>query len=134
MRERISAMWLIQLFIGIFFTASALIFLTGSNSAASEIARGIGKMFGKNNTWGFIFAIIQLISGVLLLFNLFVTTQPKLMFFASLVIFILWAINIFSIYFINGFVQPNFMVWISSLSLQLVVLSGLWGVMMGTRE
>ena len=134
MREKISAMWLIQLFIGIFFTASALIVLTGNSGVANEIARGIGKMFGRNNTWGFIIAVIQLISGILLLLNLFITTQPKLMFFASLIIFILWALNIFAIYFIDGFAKPNFMVWIRDLALQLVVLSGLWGVMMGTRE
>jgi len=130
MSERLSAMWLIQLFIGIFLITTGLLFLTGN----SEVARGISKMFGKNSTWGLIVAIIELISGIILLIGLFIGAQPKWMFLACAVIFILWSINILSGYFFNGFVKPNFMVWLRDLSLHLVVLSGLWGVMMGSRE
>ena len=130
MSERLSAMWLIQLFIGIFLLASGLLFLTGN----SEVAKGLSKMVGKNNTWALIIAIVELISGIILLVGLFVGAQPKWMFLACAIIFILWSINILSGFFFNGFVKPNFMVWIRNLSLQLVVLSGLWGVMMGSRE
>ena len=133
MSERLSAMWLIQLFIGIFLIAAALLFLTGT-TGGSDLAKGMGKMFG-NKTWGTIVAILQLISGILLLAGLFISAQPRLMFLATLIIFILWAINILSIYFFGGhFLKPNFMAWVRDLSLQLVVLSGLWGVMMGSKE
>ena len=132
--ERFSAMWLIQLFIGIFLTASALIFLTGYTDTGSEIARGIGKMFGKNSTLALVVAIFELISGILLLANLFIGSGPKWMYFALIVVFIFWAINIISVYFVDGFLKPGFMVWLRDISLHLVVLSGLWGVMMGARD
>ncbi len=133
MRERISAIWLIQLFIGIFFAASALIILTGYNSAGSEFMRGVNKMFGKNNSWTLVVAILELLSGIVLIAGLFVSTQQRLMFMAGLVIFILWSLNILTLYFFGGFLKPSFMVWVRDLSLQLVVLAGLWGVMMESR-
>ncbi|MCL2706152.1 MAG: hypothetical protein FWE72_08095 [Spirochaetaceae bacterium] len=129
MSERLSAMWLIQLFIGIFLIATGLLFLTGN----SEVAKGMSKMLGKNNTWGILIAIIELISGFILLVGLFIGAQQKWMFLACVAIFVLWSINILSVYFFNGFFKPNFMVWIRDLSLHLIVLSGLWGVMLGSR-
>jgi len=128
MSDRLNAMWLIQLFIGIFLTASALIFLTGSH-AGSEIA----KIFGKNNSMNTVIAILELISGILLIAALFIGSKPKFLFLALVVIFVLWTLNILSMYFFNGFMKPNFMVWVKNVSLYLVVLSGLFGVMMESK-
>ena len=128
MSERLSAMWLIQLFIGIFLTASALIFLSG-NHAGAEIA----KIFGKDKTLNTIIAVVELIAGILLIAALFIGSKPKFLFMALVIIFVLWAINIISLYFLNGFLKPNLMVWLKNLSLYLVVLSGLYGVMMDNR-
>ena len=129
MSERVSAMWLIQLFIGIFLVASGILYLTGS----SEVARGLAKAFGKNTTWTTVLAVVELISGIILLAGLFIGAQVKWMFLACLVIFIIWSINILSGFVFNGFLKPNFFAWLKDISLYLVVLSGLFGVMMSSR-
>ena len=131
MNERISAIWLIQLFIGIFLTASALLFLT--NSSGSEIVSGISRLVGRNNTIGVVVAIVELISGIVLLVGLFIGAKPKIMFLVSLVVFILWTINILTSYFFSGFLQPSFIAWIKNLSLYLIVLSGIWGIMLSSK-
>ncbi|MCL2793476.1 MAG: hypothetical protein FWD87_10360 [Spirochaetaceae bacterium] len=131
MRERVSAMWLIQFFIGVFLTASALIFLSGG--AGSEVARGISKVFGSSSTVGLIVAILELVSGVVLLVSLFLGAKPRWLFLALLVIFIFWTINVVAVYLLDGFAKPNLMAWLRDISLQLIVLSGLWGVMMQSR-
>ncbi len=128
MKNKTSAMFLIQLFIGIFFAASAVIILSGYNSAGNQFMRGVSKLFGKNNYWGLAIAIVQLLAGVILILGLFISVQQKSMFLAGLAIMILWGINIAVLYFFDGFMKPNFLVWIKEVSLQLVILSGLWGV------
>ena len=129
MSERLSAMWLIQLFIGIFLLASGILYLTGSH----EVTRGLAKAFGKNTTWPTVIAVVELISGIILLAGLFIGGQ-KWMFLACVVIFVIWSINILSGFVFNNFLKPNFFAWLKEISLYLVVLSGLWGVMMGSKE
>ncbi|HAX17660.1 MAG TPA: hypothetical protein DCY00_03570 [Actinobacteria bacterium] len=128
MRNKTSAMFLIQLFIGIYFAATAVIILSGYNSTGNQFMRGVNSLFGKNNYAGLAIAIVQLLSGIILILGLFVSMKQKSMFLAGLIILVLWGINIVMLYFLNSFMKPNFLVWIKDLSLQLVILSALWGI------
>ena len=132
MKNKTSAMFLIQLFIGIFFAASAVIILSGYNSAGNQFMRGVSRLFGKSNYWGLTIAIVQLLSGIILILGLFVSMQQKPMFIAAFAIMVLWGINIVMIFFLDSFMKPDFLNWIKDLSLQLVILAGLWGVVRQT--
>ena len=90
--------------------------------------RGVGKLFGKNNYWGLAIAIIQLIAGIILILGLFISMQQKSMFFAGFAILVLWGINIAVLYFLDDFMKPSFLVWMKDLSLQMIILAGIWGI------
>ena len=128
MRNRISGMFFLQLFIGIFFAVSAVIILSGYNSAGNQFMRGVGKLFGKNNYWGLAIAFVQLIAGIILILGLFISMQQRSMFFAGFAILVLWGINITVLYFLDDFMKPNFLVWMKDLSLQMIILAGLWAI------
>ncbi|MDX9800709.1 MAG: hypothetical protein RBT69_05160 [Spirochaetia bacterium] len=128
MRNRTSGMFFLQLFIGIYFAVSAFIILSGYNSAGNQFMRGVGKLFGHNSYWGLAIAIIQLIAGIVLILGLFISMQQKSMFFAGFAILVMWGINIAVLYFFDSFMQPGLLIWLKDLSLQMIILAGLWGI------
>jgi hypothetical protein len=125
--RRFSAMFLIQLSIGVFFLVSGLMMLMHYNSGAGQFIRGVGKLFGKNDLWNLAIALIHLFAGFILAAGVFISLKGRTQFFASFAILILWAANIVIIYFMDGFLKPDFLPWLKDLSLQLIILAGLWG-------
>ncbi len=127
-KSSISSVFLLQIFIGLFFALSGLIYLTGYNTAGSQFMRGVGKLFGKNEIWTLVIALVQLFAGLVLLVGIFIRTNQRSLFLASLTITILWIANIILLYFTDSFLKPSLMVWLRDLSVQMIILSGLWGV------
>ena len=66
MRERngYASLFFLQIFIALFFALSGLLYLTGYNTAGAQFIRGVGRLFGKNDLWRVIVALIQLFSGL----------------------------------------------------------------------
>ena len=130
MRERngYGSVFLLQIFIALFFALSGLLYLTGYNTAGAQFIRGVGKLFGKNDLWRVIIALIQLFSGLILFVGTFIRSNQKSMFFASLAITILWVVNIGIQYFMESFLHPSLMIWLRDLSMQMIILSGLWAI------
>ena len=130
MRERNSygSVFFLQIFIALFFALSGLLYLTGYNTAGSQFIRGVGKLFGKNDLWRVIIALIQLFSGLILFVGTFIRSNQKSLFFASLTITILWIVNIVMQYFMETFLHPSLMIWLRDLSMQMIILSGLWAI------
>ena len=124
----VSSVFLLQIFIGLFFALTGIIYLAGYNSGSSQFMRGISKLFGKNEMWELIVALIQLFSGLVLLVGVFIRTNQRSLYLASLAIIILWITNIVMLYFTDSFLKPSLMVWLRDLSIQMIILSGLWGI------
>lgn len=119
---------LLQLALALFFGITGLVYLLNYNSMGAEIGRMFGKLFGKNQTLILITAIIQLISGIILLVGLFAPIDTKYMFIAALAILILWGVQIVMTHFMNNFMKPDFLPWLQKLSLDIIILAGIWGV------
>jgi len=128
MREKKSSVFFLQIFIALFFALSGLLYLTGYSTAGSQFIRGVGKLIGKNDILRVIVALVQLFSGLVLLVGSFVRSNQRSLFLASLTITILWIVNIAMLYFIGSFLQPSFMIWLRDLSVQMIILSGLWAI------
>ncbi len=130
MRDKNSygSIFLLQIFIALFFALSGLLFLTGYNTAGAQFIRGVGKLFGKNDMWRVVVALIQLFSGLVLFVGTFIKSNPRSLFFASITITVLWIINIVMQFFLNSFMEPTFMIWLRDLSMQMIILSGLWAI------
>lgn len=122
------SVFLLQIFIALFFALSGLLYLTGYSTAGSQFIRGVGKLFGKNDIWRVVIALIQLFSGLVLLVGTFIRSNQRSLFLASLAITILWIINIIMLYFTDSFLQPSVMIWLRDLSVQMIILSGLWAI------
>ena len=127
-RNAYGSVFLLQIFIALFFALSGLLYLTGYNTAGSQFIRGVGKLFGKNDLWRVIVALIQLFSGLVLFVGTFIRSNQRSLFFASIAITVLWIVNIIMQFLLNSFMEPSLMIWLRDLSMQMIILSGLWAI------
>lgn len=127
LRREINSMFFLQLALALMFIAIGIVGITNYNSDLSQFGRSVGKMFGRSNdVFPILFSIIQLIAGVLLVLSLFVGFPGRILPISLLVIFIFWAVSIAMSYFLDGLFEPDFLVWLSRVSPQLVILTALW--------
>ena len=71
-------------------------------------------------------AILELAAGIIIGLAMLVPLKKRVIWLACIVISILWIIWILWVFFFNNAFEPNFAVWMNSLSADLVILSGLW--------
>lgn len=122
----ISSFLLLQITIGIYFSVKGLIEIIGFNSGVVEQAiSSINKLAGKSNYWPLVIAIVFLVAGIALISGVIFSIRKRLIYF---IILVLWIIFIVNGYFVNNFLKGGTLVWIREISLQLVILSGLWGI------
>ncbi|MCK5674925.1 MAG: hypothetical protein KAH95_16210 [Spirochaetales bacterium] len=118
---------LIQIAVGLFFITLGILEIAAYNSGASELTRSVSRAFGgKSDIMSIIFAILELVSGLIILGSIFVTVQQKLVFIASFAIGIFWLIKIIMAYFMSNFMEPDFLVWLNRLAIDLLVLASVW--------
>ncbi len=121
----ISSLLLIQLTIGLYFSISGLLGIIGYNSGMNQVARDIGKLLGNNSYIPLIISICFLLAGLILFAGVLFTIKTRFMYF---IILTLWVIYIIINFFTDNFLEPEALYWLKDLSLQLIILSGLWGI------
>lgn len=121
----ISSLLLIQLAIGLYFSISGLLGIIGYNSGMNQVARDIGRLLGNNSYVPLIISICFLLSGLILFAGVLFTIKTRFMYF---VILILWTVYIVINFFTDNFLKPEALYWLKDLSLQLIILTGLWGI------
>jgi len=127
MKKDVHVVLLLKISIALMFVAAGLVGITHYQSDVSQFSRSVGKLFGaQNNVIPILFAVFQLVAGVILLLTLFVKMSPNFISISILIIFIVWAVSILINYFIDGFMKPDFIRWLANVSPQLVILSALW--------
>jgi uncharacterized membrane protein YphA (DoxX/SURF4 family) len=120
-------MLFLQLSLALMFITFGLVGIINYNSDLANFGRSVNKLFGQNNDIiPILFAVLELVAGVLLLASLFSGLPSRFLSIALLVIFIFWIVYIVMNYFMEGFGEPDFLIWLRNLSPQLVTLSGLW--------
>jgi len=70
--------------------------------------------------------ILEVVAGVIVFAGVFFAVQSKLLYAATLVIAILWTIQIILSFFASNFAEPVLAVWINRLAADLIVLLSLW--------
>jgi hypothetical protein len=124
---RLNALFWMQLTIGIFFITLGIAALADYNTAFSQIGRSLGRAFGGGSDFmEVVIAILELASGVILVLALFVPIQARALYIACVVILILWALRILYYDVFNSLGEPNFLVWLNRLSLDLIPGIGVW--------
>lgn len=119
----LSGQFLIQLATGLYFGLNGLLGIIGFDSGVNQVFNSINKMAGKNPYIPLIISIIFLLAGIGLVFGLFFSVKNRFLYF---IVFVLWIIYIVMNYFTDNFMQPDLLVWLKDLSIQLIILAGLW--------
>jgi len=119
----LSGQFLIQLATGLYFALTGLLGIMGYNSGANQLFNDFNKLMGKNNYLPLIIAIVFLVAGLGLIGGLFITIKNRLIY---LIVFVLWIVFIIMNYFTDNFMKPDLLPWLKDLSLQLIILAGLW--------
>ncbi len=111
-------------------TAAALFLLglvgiVNYNSDLARFGRAVTQFFGgHNDVLGLVISILTLIAGVLLALDLFFRVSASGVI--GLVVFIFWALRIIYVYFTRDIGQPDFLVWLWTLSPDVVILAAIW--------
>lgn len=118
----LTSVFFLQLVIGIFFLSLGILGIQGHDSTLSQLRR----TFGHNDSLQLIMAIVELVAGIILVVGLFVALSGEVQRLVSLILFCLWALVLVLQYVVDGFDSKHFLTWLQSLSLDSVVLVGLW--------
>ena len=128
-KATINSLMILHLIVAMFLILTGINGLIAYSSKSSEIARAFVQFFGgKPDATTLVIGIIELTAGIVLVLALFMPMKSRLPYLASLVICVLWALHIVYILFVQGAVEQNAVVWLRSLSLNLIVLMALWMV------
>lgn len=119
--------WVLQLVVAAFLITMGLIMIINYDSDLNRFGRSVTQLFGgKNDPTALIIAIVNLIAGALLVLALFVPVRGNLLSLLTLIIVIVWIVQAVLRYFVNDFLEPDFLTWLNGLSLDLIVLTSLW--------
>lgn len=119
----LSGQILIQLATGLYFALTGLMGIMGYDSGTNQLFNSFNKLMGNSNYLPLIIAILFLVAGLGLVGGLFITIKNRLIY---LIVFILWIVFIVMNYFTENFMKPDLLPWLKDLSLQLIILAGLW--------
>lgn len=122
--NNLSGQYLIQLTIGLYFSITGLLGVMGYNSGVNQIFNGVNKLLGNNHYIPLIISITMMVCGLFLIGVLFFSVKSRIIY---ILILILWLLYTISEYFTGNFMKPELLVWVQSLSKDLIILAGLWG-------
>ncbi len=119
---------ILTLALGVFFLILGIQGIQQYNAPGSDLARGIGELFGRGNT-GFLtlaFGILNLISGAILILWPVNLLSSGLKNLALILVFVFWLVNIVFDFILNGNFTPDNLGWYKNLAQSLIILSSLW--------
>lgn len=121
--SRLNSLFWMQLAIGVFFITLGIAGLAEYNTALNEFARALG---GQSDLLEILIAILELAAGVVLVVALFTPISSRALFIACIVILVLWGLWILSNHIVNNLAEPNFLVWLNRLALDVIPGIGIW--------
>ena len=123
----VSGVFFLQLAVSLVLIVSGLLGIMSYNSTIGEVTRAFSRAFGgRNDLLNIIVSVAELGAGVILLVGLFLIVRNRTLFYATMLVFVLWMVRVLYYYVLNGFLQPDLLVWLHNLSPDLIVLSSLW--------
>ncbi len=128
-RSRASAdlITILQIVVAVFLVTLGLIAIIHYNADLARFGRGMNKLFGRaNDPLNLVVAIVEVVAGVIVFAGVFFAVQSRLLYGATLVIAVLWIIQIILSFFASNFAEPDLIVWLNRLAADLVVLLSLW--------
>ena len=121
------AVSVIQIVVAIFLFTLGLIGIIDWNSNLAQFGRGLNRLFGRaNDPFNIIVAIVELAAGFIVFAALFVGVKSRVLYWLTIVIAILWVVEIIIAFFAQGPFEPDFIVWLNRLCADVIILLALW--------
>ncbi|MDC7223518.1 MAG: hypothetical protein PQJ60_07230 [Spirochaetales bacterium] len=128
-KKQMNIVLVLQILVALLLLTFGIDGLTGYNSTGAEMMRTVNRTFGgSNDILPLIFAIIEIVAGVLLIGEFFMPVATKFVFISMVVICVVWLITIVMNYITAGFLKPDFLTWLRGISVQLILLASFWQV------
>jgi len=119
--------FVLQIVVAAYLITLGLLGIIYWQSGGAQFARDLNRAFGgSSNPFNLIVAIVELAAGAIVLLGLFTGVRSGLLAAATLVIAILWVIQIIIVFFARDIFEPSFLVWLNRLAADLIVLLALW--------
>ncbi len=122
-----TTIFILQIVVAAYLITLGLLGIIYWQSGGAQFVRDLNRAFGgSNNPFSLIVAIVELAAGAIVLLGLFTSVRSGLLAAATLVIAILWVIQIIIVFFARNIFEPQFLVWLNRLAADLIVLLALW--------
>jgi len=126
-RSSLDLTTILQIVVAAFLITLGLIAVIHYDSDMARLGRGMNRMFGRSgDPLNLVVAIVEIVAGVIVFAGVFFAVRSRLLYGATLVIAILWIIQIILSFFASNFAEPDLVVWINRLAADLIVLLALW--------
>jgi uncharacterized membrane protein YphA (DoxX/SURF4 family) len=123
---RVDTLFVLQIVVAVFLITLGLMVLVGWNWNPSRLEQALTRAFGRpHNPVNMVVAIVELIAGILLAAALFVPVKTRWLYWTTLVIAIVWVIQIVLAQFVYNDFDP-FLTWLNALAGDIVLLLALW--------
>jgi len=126
-RASVDLITILQIVVAVFLVTLGLIAIIHYNADLARFGRGMNRLFGRSNDpLNLVVAIVEVVAGVIVFAGVFFAVQSKLLYSATLVIAILWIIQIILSFFASNFAEPDLVIWLNRLAADVIVLLSLW--------
>jgi uncharacterized membrane protein YphA (DoxX/SURF4 family) len=126
-RSSVDLITVLQIVVAAFLITLGLMAMIHYNSDPARLGRGMNRLFGRSSDpLNLVVAIVEIVAGVIVFAGVFFAVQSRLLYGATLVIAILWIIQIILSFFASNFAEPDLIIWINRLAADLIVLLALW--------
>jgi hypothetical protein len=121
------AVSVVQIVVALFLFTLGLIGILDWNSGMAQFGRSMNRLFGAaNNPLNIIVAIVELAAGVIVFAGLFINVKSRIVYWLTIVIAILWVVEIIIGFFAQGPFEPDFIIWLNRLCADVIILLALW--------
>jgi hypothetical protein len=120
----------LQIAVSAYLALLGIVGIANYNSDLGRLGRAVIQAFGgRTDIWGLLVSILCVVSGAILLLGLFISIRTKLLYYAALAVGVFWLIQILFAFFLNNnLFEPEFLSWLARLSLDTVILAGIWQI------
>jgi hypothetical protein len=121
------AVTVLQIVVAVFLFTLGLIGVVDWNSNLAQFGRSLNRLFGRSdNPMNLVVSIVELAAGGIIFIALFVTVTSRLIYWLTIIIAILWIVEIIIGFFAQDPFEPDFLVWLNRLSADVIILASLW--------
>ena len=126
-RASVDLVTVLQIVVAAFLITLGLIAIIHYDSDLARLGRGMNQLFGRaDDPLNLIVAVVEVVAGGIVFAGVFLAVQSRLLYGATMIISILWAIQIILSFFTSNFAEPDLVVWLNRLTADLIVLLALW--------